>query len=91
MQISRTAGAGAHRELARDLGFAGGCEGGHLFVADVEPPELSVGAQGLGQAVEAVADDAIDALDAGLFQRVYDEFRDVPRGHDDLLLCSAEQ
>ena len=38
-------------------------EGGNLFVPDMHPLDLAVAANGVGNAVEAVADDAVDPLD----------------------------
>src|SRR5262249_37960882 len=38
-------------------------EGRHFFVADVEPLDLALAANGIGDAVEAVADNAVNALD----------------------------
>jgi hypothetical protein len=39
-------------------------ERGDLFVPDMDPLDLSLTADGIGQSVQTVADDAINALDA---------------------------
>jgi hypothetical protein len=40
-------------------------EGGDLFVPHMHPLNLALAADGVGQTVQAVADDSIDPLDAG--------------------------
>ena len=42
-----------------------GREGGDLLVADMNPLDLPLAADRVGQAVQAVADDAVNSLDAG--------------------------
>jgi hypothetical protein len=42
-----------------------GREGGDLFMADVNPLDLALSSQRVGQPIEAVADNAVDSLDAG--------------------------
>jgi hypothetical protein len=42
-----------------------GREGGDLFVPHMDPLYLALAADGVGQAVQAVADDSINPLDAG--------------------------
>src|SRR5262249_7402814 len=59
------AAAGADREPAGEVRVAAGRKGRDLLMADVEPLDAAVAAQGIGEAIEAVADDAIDALHAG--------------------------
>ena len=49
----------------RDMGVGAGGEGADLLVADMQPFDAAGAAQRVGEAVEAVADDAVDALDAG--------------------------
>ena len=53
---------------AGEVGFGTGGEGGGLFVADVHPFDGAVFAQGVGEAVERVAGEAVDALDACVLQ-----------------------
>ena len=68
---------GADGELAGDLRFARGGEGRDLLVADVDPVDRLALAQRVGEAVQAVADDAENAPDAGLGQRLRDEVGDI--------------
>ena len=66
VQVAGAAAARADRQLAGELGLRPGREGRGLFVAHVHPVDLVAAADGVGHRVEAVADDAIDLLDAGL-------------------------
>ncbi len=86
MQIAGAAGARAHRKAPGHLGFAGGGEGGDLLVADMDPFDGAAAAQRLGQGIQAVADDAVDALDAGLFERCHEQIGHVVDRHVGLLL-----
>src|SRR5208282_2564989 len=65
VQVARAAAAGADGKLAGQMRLGARGEGGDLLVADMQPLDLSLTANGVGQAVKAVADDAVDALDAG--------------------------
>jgi hypothetical protein len=53
-------------------------EGGNLLMPDMQPFDLSLAAYDIGEAVEAVTDDTVDALDAcerkGLSELVCDAF-----------------
>jgi hypothetical protein len=64
MQITGAATAGTHGELARQVRLGAGRESGNLFVPDMNPRDLALAAERVGQTVQAVADDAIDPLDA---------------------------
>ena len=64
VQVARPAAAGADGELAGQVRLGAGREGGDLLVPDMDPLDLAVAADGIGQAVQAVADDAVDPLDA---------------------------
>ena len=81
MQVARAARPSADRKLARDLRFARGGKGGDLFMPDVNPVDRLSLAQRVGEAIEAVADDAEDALDAGLRQRLCDKVCDIVNLH----------
>ena len=61
MQISGPATARAHREFAGHMRLGTGRKGGNLFVAHMQPLNLSLATNGVDQAVEAVTDDAIDS------------------------------
>src|SRR5262249_43627034 len=62
MQVARSAAAGADRELTREMGLATGGKRGDLLLPDVNPSDLALAAQRVGQPVEAVADDAVIAF-----------------------------
>jgi hypothetical protein len=47
------------------LGLRSGGEGGHLFVADVNPAKLAISSDGVADRVQTVADDAVDVLYSG--------------------------
>ena len=65
MQVARAAAAGADRELTGQMRLGAGGESGNLFVAEVQPGDPTVAAQRVGEAVQAVADDAVNALYPG--------------------------
>src|SRR5712672_4074912 len=65
VQIAGSAAAGADRKLSREVRLGTGCESRDLFVPHMHPFDLALAADRIGQAVQAVADDAIDTLDAG--------------------------
>src|SRR5271170_1330014 len=65
MQIARSAAAGADREITREMRLRTCCKGRDLFVPDMNPFDLSLATKRVCQTIEAIADDAIDALDAG--------------------------
>jgi hypothetical protein len=77
MQIARPAAAGAYGEIARQMRFGARREGGHLFVPDVHPLDVSATANDVGQAIEAIADDPEDALHSGRYQGIYELIRDA--------------
>src|SRR5262249_44757612 len=64
MQVAGSAAAGADRELAREMRFAAGGKRRDLLVPDMNPFDLALMAQRVGQPIEAVADDAVNALDS---------------------------
>jgi hypothetical protein len=78
MQVAGPAAAGANRELPGQMRLGAGGEGAGLFVAHMHPLDLTLPADGIGEAIEAVADDAADALDArrgeGFDELVSDRF-----------------
>ena len=55
---------GADRELTGEMGFAGGGKRRDLLVPDMNPFDLALLAQRVGQPIETVADDAVNALDS---------------------------
>jgi hypothetical protein len=72
MQVAGAAAAGADGEAARDMGVGASREGGDLLVADMQPFDALVSAKCVGESVETVADDAVNALDACLNHLVGD-------------------
>ena len=75
------AGAGggdADADAAGVLGVADGGEGGGFFVADLDEAELVfVGAEGFEEAVDAVAGETEDGVDAPLEEAFYDQVGDL--------------
>jgi hypothetical protein len=72
VQIAGSAAACADGEFSRQMRLGAGRECGDLLMAYVEPLDLAVAAHGIGQSIEAVADDAIDALDTRGSQRFHE-------------------
>ncbi len=70
MQIAGTAASGADRELAGQMRLGAGRKRAGLLVAHMHPVDAADPPQRIGEAVQGVADDTIDALDAGLLQRL---------------------
>jgi hypothetical protein len=70
VQIARPAAARADRELAREMRLGAGRERGDLLVPDMDPFDPALAAQRVGQAIQAVADDAIHPLDTRSGERL---------------------
>lgn len=70
VEIARTATAGADRELAGDLRLGAGGESGAFFMPYVNPVDASQPPKRIGEAVQRIADDAVDSFHAGLLQRL---------------------
>ena len=64
VQIAGPATASANGELARQMRLGASREGGDLLVPDMDPLDFALSSQGVGKAVEAIADNAIDPFDA---------------------------
>ena len=62
-------GAGANRQLAGELGLAGGGKGRALFMTDADPFDLA-SPHRIGQRIEGIADQSEYLFDADLFERV---------------------
>ena len=75
VQIARPAAARADGELTRQMRFGARREGGYLLVPDVEPLDLALSANRIGQPVEAVADDAVNAL---RFRATFEAAKRIP-------------
>jgi hypothetical protein len=65
MEIAWAAASGADRKLASQMRLGTGRESRDLFVPHMHPLDLALAADRIGQPVQAVADDAIDSLNAG--------------------------
>jgi hypothetical protein len=65
MQIAGSAAPRTDRELSGQVRLGAGGEGSGLLVSHMQPLDLALPADRVGEAVEAVADDTVDALDAG--------------------------
>ena len=65
MEIAGTAASGADGQAAGEMGLGPGGEGGDLLMADVEPVQPAMAPQRVGEAVQAVADNAVDPPDTG--------------------------
>src|SRR5712671_896749 len=63
VQVARTATSGANRETTCDMRIRAGRERGDLLVPDMQPLNAAMAAQRIGEAIEAVAHDSVDALD----------------------------
>jgi len=70
VQIAGPAAAGTNGELTRQMRLGTGREGRDLLVPNVDPLDLALSPQSVGEAVEAIADNAIDPLDASRGQRL---------------------
>ena len=77
VQVAGTAGTGAHGETTGHLGLGAGGEGGDLLVAHVHPVDDTTATDRLGDPVQAVTDQAVDALHPRLLQGLDDEAGDV--------------
>jgi hypothetical protein len=64
VQVAGAATSGADREAVSYVGVGAGGEGGDLLVPHVQPFDPVAPPNGVGEAVQAVADDALDALHA---------------------------
>ena len=65
VKIAGAAAPGTDRKFSRQVRFGTGCESSDLLVPHMHPFDLALAADRIGQPVQAVADDAIDPLDAG--------------------------
>jgi hypothetical protein len=81
VQIAWAAASRADRQLAGELRFGSGRKSRRLFVADVNPLDLAAAMKGVGHRVQAVTDESVNALDAGLGKGLDQLFRHGS-GHD---------
>jgi hypothetical protein len=64
MQVSRPAAAGTDSERSGKMRFGASRKRGYLLMAEMHPLDFSLAANGIRQAVEAVANNAVDSFDA---------------------------
>src|SRR5580698_9232095 len=68
VEIARTAASGAYCERTGELRLRAGRESCNLLMADMDPFDPVLAPDRVSDAVEAVADDAVDTLHAGRCQ-----------------------
>jgi hypothetical protein len=56
--------------------FGSGGKGARLLMTDVYPIDILFYADGVGDAVQRVADDTVDSLDASFGKNIHQQFRD---------------
>ena len=102
VQIARAAAAGADRERAGQMRLRTRRKRGDLLVPDMDPLDLALPANRVGQPVQAVADNAVDPLDTGggkgfsklisdQFCHVSGPFSRVKAGHSESKIASSEK
>ena len=64
VQIAGPATVSANGELTRQMRLGAGREGRDLLVPDVDPLDFALSPQGVGEAIETIADNAVNPLDA---------------------------
>src|SRR5215510_400080 len=70
VQITWPTTAGADRKLTRQMRLRACRKGSNLLVPDMHPLDLALAADGVGQPVQAVPDNAVNPLDAGRCERL---------------------
>jgi hypothetical protein len=65
VKVARSATPGTDRKLSCHVRFATGRESRDLLVPHMHPFYLALPADRIGQTIQAIADDAVDPLDAG--------------------------
>ena len=66
MQVSGAAASGAYRQFAGEMRFRARRERGCLLMTHMNPLDLLVGANRIGDAIERVAGDAVNSLNSCL-------------------------
>jgi hypothetical protein len=72
VQIAGPAAAGTNGELTSQMRLGTSREGRDLLVPEVDPLDLALSPQRVGEAVEAIADNAIDPLDPSRSQGLHE-------------------
>src|SRR5882757_2466113 len=68
VQVARATGTRTDSERAGEVGVGPGCESRRLLVTNMHPLDLALAAKCIGQPVQAIADEAVNPLDAGGFK-----------------------
>src|SRR5882757_1972735 len=68
VQVARATRPSTDSERAGEVGLSPGCEGRRLLVTNMHPLNLALAAKCIGQPVQAIADDAVNPLDADGFK-----------------------
>lgn len=76
MEVAGPAAAGADGELTRQMRLGTRREGRDLLMTDMNPLDLALAPQRVGQPVQAVADDAVDTLHARRGENLRELVRD---------------
>src|SRR5262245_66110588 len=87
MQVARPARASADRELTSHLRLARRGECRHFLMAHMHPFDRAPAAQRLGKAIQTVAHDAEDPLNASLLQRRHEKISYVIDCHRISVSC----
>ena len=74
MEIPGTATSSADGESAGELRFGARRKSGYFLMPDMDPFDLALLANRVGNSVQPVANDAVDALDAGRGERLRELF-----------------
>src|SRR5215471_764202 len=71
VQVPRSTTPGARGQLSSQLGFGARSKRSCFFVANMDPVDLAVSAHSIGNRIQAVANNSIDALNSGSHQPVH--------------------
>jgi hypothetical protein len=64
MEIAGSAASRSYRKFTGEMRVRSSGKGRHFLVTNVKPFDFAVAADGIGYSIQAVADNAIDTLDA---------------------------
>src|SRR5215469_16762441 len=91
MQIAWSAAAGADGKLTREMRLAGSGKRRDLLVPHMNPFDLALMAQRVGQPVETVADDSINALHSRCGENLDKLIRDPLCHHSSPFPCTQRK
>jgi hypothetical protein len=77
VQVAWAATSGAHGQLAREMGLCTRGEGGGFFVSHVNPSNLGLRSNRVGDSIQRVARESINALNASTRESLNQQFRNV--------------